>query len=130
MQIYKKKGDNAIKDLTHWLDYLEHQSGHLAGLVKAKIHRIEQGGPDAKYLRRELDAIYRAFNSHNEFKEAIILHMNDLADAYLAERARALALEKRNDKLWNLAFKGTMEMAQSVGRELDLQLSEIQKKAG
>lgn len=126
-RIYKKEAakttGGTIKDLTHWLDYLEHQSGPLAGLVEAKIQRIERGGPGAEYAQRELQAISQAFNAYGEFKEAIILYLNDLADAYLAERAKARAYEKRSEKLWNLAFSGAMTLANHMGRELDIELS-------
>lgn len=127
--MYEKKGDNAIKDLTHWLDYIDHQSKPLAGLLKAKIQRIESGGPGAEYLQREIQAISQAFNANREFKEAIIVYLNGLADAYLAERAKAKAYENRSEKLWNTAFSGAMETARMMGRELDIKLAEKKKQA-
>lgn len=125
----QEKGGNTIKDLTHWVDYLDHQTQPLAGLIKAKIQRIESGGPGAEYAQRELQAIHQAFRAYTQFKEFVILYLNDLADAYLAERAKARAYEKRSEKLWNTAFKGAMETARLMGRELDRKLQDQQKKA-
>ncbi|MCO6475730.1 MAG: hypothetical protein J5I94_03870 [Phaeodactylibacter sp.] len=127
--MYEKNGNNAIKDLTQWLDYIDYQCKPLAGLVKAKIQRIEQGGPGAEYAQADLDAIYQAFTAYEEFKEAIILYLNGLADAYLAERGRATAYKNRSEKLWSLGFKGTMEAARMMGRELETKLMENKNHA-
>ncbi|MCB0565802.1 MAG: hypothetical protein KDD01_15630 [Phaeodactylibacter sp.] len=99
-----------IRDLTHWLDYLDYQGQPLAELIRKKSNQAASGGKGARYAREELEAIIGAFEAYEEFKKSMILYLNDLADAYLAERAKAKAYEKRSDRLWSLAFKGAMDL--------------------
>lgn len=112
-----------IKDLTHWLSYIDDKSEALAELVGLQQERISHGGSGATYAQRDLQAIREAFTAYNEFKEAAILQLNDLADAYLAERAKAMAYERRSAKLWDTAFSGAMALASELGEKLDAELS-------
>lgn len=121
--MYGNSETNTIKDLTLWLDALDHECEPLAALIEAQIQRIERGGPGAKYAQRDLEAITQAINAHRKCISDLIDRINDLGDAYLAERAKARAYEKRSEKLWNTAFKGAMTLAQHMGRELDTKLS-------